>query len=196
MNSRFLNLRRQACLRLAAILVFSAATVATGAVAAAESAQTREAVVSVKGMMCSMCAQGLETRLAKLGDAKAAKVDLDKEQAIVSFPAETKVTNEDIEKTVKDAGFNVVTIEWRTTDGKSGSTTTANAELQIEGMDCERCAANLANVLQRQPGVTSAEVDFASAIARVTYDPRRTDAKAIVTAIESLGVFKAREVRR
>ena len=196
MNSRFLNLRRQAYLRLAAVLVFSAATVATGALAAAESAETREAIVSVKGMTCSMCARGLEARLSKLGDAKTAKVNLDKEQAIVSFPAETKVTDKDIEKTVTDAGFNVVKIEWRTTGGNSESMTSAKAEFHVEGMDCERCAANLAKVLQQHPGVTSADVDFATKIARVTYEPRRTDGNAIAKTIESLGVFKAREVRR
>lgn len=201
MNARFSTLRRQALLRLAAVVVFSAASLTTGALAAAESAETREAVVSVKGMMCSMCARGLETRLSKLGDAKAAKVNLDKEQAIVSFPAETKVTDKDIEKTVTDAGFNVVKIEWRTTGAKGGSASSAKAEFQIEGMDCERCAANLARVLQQHAGVTSATVDFATKIARVTYEPGRTDRNAIAKTIESLGVFKATpintgEVRR
>ena len=196
MNSRFLNLRSQASLRLAAVVVFSALTLAMGALAAAESGETREAVVSVKGMMCSMCARGLETRLSKLGDAKTAKVNLDKEQAIVSFPAETKVTDKDIEKTVTDAGFNVVKIEWRTTGGKSESTRSATAEFHVEGMDCERCAANLAKVLRQHSGVTSADVDFATKIAHVTHEPRRTDGNAIAKTIESLGVFKAREVRR
>ena len=194
MKARFSTLRRQVLLRLATFVVFSAATLATGALAAAESAETREAVVSVKGMMCSTCARGLETRLSKLGDATAAKVNLDKEQAIVSFPAETKVTDKDIEKTVKDAGFNVVNIEWRTTGAKGGSTASARAEFQIEGMDCERCAANLAKMLQEHPGVTSAEVDFATKIARVMYEPGRTDRNAIAKTIESLGVLKAKPI--
>lgn len=63
-------------------------------------------------------------------------------------------------------------------------------------MDCERCAANLARVLQQHAGVTSAEVGFATKIARVTYETSRTDSNAIAKTIESLGVFKAREVRR
>lgn len=68
MNVRCVNLRRHLLLRLAAVVVFSAASLTTGAFAAAESAETREAVVSVKGMMCSMCARGLESRLSKLID--------------------------------------------------------------------------------------------------------------------------------
>lgn len=87
---RVLNLRRHTFPRLAAVVAFVALTVPTGVVVTAESADTREAVVSVKGMMCSMCARGLETRLSKLGDAKAAKVNLDEEQAIVTFPAKAK----------------------------------------------------------------------------------------------------------
>lgn len=195
MMLRVLNLRRYSFPRLAAVVAFVALTVPTGVVVTAESADTREAVVSVKGMMCSMCARGLETRLSKLGDAKAAKVNLDKEQAIVAFPLDTKVTDNDIEKTVTDAGFNVVKIEWRTSGGKDGFGTLAKAEFQIEGMHCERCAANLAKVLQQHPGVRSADVDFESKIARVTYDAGSTDTNAIAKTIESLGVFKAKPLK-
>ncbi len=192
---RVLNLRRHTFPRLAAVVAFVALTVPTGVVVTAESADTREAVVSVKGMMCSMCARGLETRLSKLGDAKAAKVNLDKEQAIVTFPANTKVTDKEIEKTVADAGFNAVKIEWRTTGGKDGSGTLAKAEFQIEGMHCERCAANLAKGLQQHPGVRSADVNFESKIARGTYEAGSTDTKSIAKTIESLGVFKAKPVK-
>ncbi|MBA3640537.1 MAG: heavy-metal-associated domain-containing protein [Acidobacteria bacterium] len=142
-----------------------------------------------------MCARGLETRLSKLGDAKAAKVDLDKEQAIVTFPPDTKVTDKDIEKTVTDAGFNVVKIEWRTNGGNGDGSSAATAEFQIEGMHCERCAANLAKVLQQHPGVRSADVAFESKIARVTYEAGSTDTDAIAKTIESLGVFKAKPVK-
>lgn len=195
MNAQISDLRYQTCLRLASVLVSSALTMPAGALLAAESAETREAVVSVKGMSCSMCARGLEKRLSTLGDATGATVHLEKEQAIVSFPAETKVTDKDIAKAVTDAGFNAVKIEWRTTGAKGSSSTSAKAEFQIEGMHCERCAANLAKVLQQHPGVTSADVDFGSKIARVTYEPGSTDTNAITKTIESLGVFKVRAIK-
>lgn len=191
MNSPRPHRRHQLFRRLAVMLVLGALSATAGPPAAAGSPGAREAVVSVKGMACAMCARGLESRLSKLGDATAAKVHLEKEQAIVTFPPETKVTDKQIEKTVNDAGFNVVRIEWRTAGENGGSTGPADAAFAIGGMHCERCAANLARVLQQHPGVTSAGVDFAGRIARVTYEPATTDSDAIAGAIDSLGVFSA-----
>lgn len=95
----------------AALTVFALGNAA----AAISVAAAREAVVSVKGMVCSACAASLEKRLSGLADVKKVVVTLEKEQAVVTFAPETKVTDKDIQKAVTDAGFNVTKIEWRTT---------------------------------------------------------------------------------
>lgn len=59
--------------------------------------------------------------------------------------------------------------------------------LRIEGMACDACASRLETSLRKVDGITGASVDFAQKRARVSFDPARTNVKAIVEAIEGLG---------
>ena len=60
----------------------------------------------------------------------------------------------------------------------------------IPSMDCEACAAGIAAMLRREPGVLGAEIVYATKHALVRYDPRATDADSIIAAIDRTG-FKA-----
>jgi Cu+-exporting ATPase len=68
----------------------------------------------------------------------------------------------------------------------------ASVELAIEGMTCVACAARIEKVLSRLPEVT-ASVNFATARARVAYDPASTDASALTDAVARAG-YAARVV--
>lgn len=63
-------------------------------------------------------------------------------------------------------------------------------ELDLEGMTCASCATRIERVLSRQPGVSSASVNFASERARVITDPARIP--DLVEAVERAG-YLARE---
>lgn len=65
----------------------------------------------------------------------------------------------------------------RNTDG-------GNVVLSISGMTCGGCAATVTRVLSRVPGVTAAEVDFASGRAVVTGGARPND---LIAAVEAAG---------
>lgn len=102
---------------LAAAAVFSLTAFSTiNAQTTAQAHANREAVITVKGLSCSMCARALEKRLATLADARKATVNLDEQQAVVTFPPDTQVTDTEIQTAVKDAGFNVTSIAWRTSE--------------------------------------------------------------------------------
>lgn len=45
--------------------------------------------------------------------------------------------------------------------------------LKVEGMHCGGCAQSIKRLLERQPGVLSAEVSFETGEARVQIDPQR-----------------------
>jgi cation-transporting ATPase V/Cu+-exporting ATPase len=61
-------------------------------------------------------------------------------------------------------------------------------ELELEGMTCASCAARIEKVLNKQPGVTQANVNFATERARVVVDPEQpAAADALIAAVERAG---------
>lgn len=60
-------------------------------------------------------------------------------------------------------------------------------DLPIEGMTCAACAARIEMRLAKQPGVTSANVNFATKVATVKYDASATSPESLVRVVEDLG---------
>jgi copper chaperone CopZ len=61
------------------------------------------------------------------------------------------------------------------------------AILDVKGMSCQGCVASVTRVLKAVPGVTDATVVLQPGTATVTYDPARTSASALRSAIEDAG---------
>ncbi|MEY3777007.1 MAG: hypothetical protein RIR83_1049, partial [Pseudomonadota bacterium] len=67
--------------------------------------------VTVNGMVCSFCAQGIEKSILKLDETKAVLVDL-KNKVVVVEAKEGKTLNEKlIKEEITDSGYDVVSIE-------------------------------------------------------------------------------------
>ena len=67
--------------------------------------------VTVNGMVCSFCAQGIEKSLLKLDGTKAVLVDL-KKKVVVVEPKEGKSLNEkEVRQEIIDSGYDVVNVE-------------------------------------------------------------------------------------
>lgn len=62
--------------------------------------------------------------------------------------------------------------------------------LNISGMHCASCAANIENALEKVDGVKSANVNFATEKATVEYDPAKTNIEKLILAVEKAG-YKA-----
>ncbi|MHB0937100.1 MAG: heavy metal translocating P-type ATPase [Armatimonadota bacterium] len=60
-------------------------------------------------------------------------------------------------------------------------------DIPVEGMHCASCAANIERRLRREPGVTSANVNYANQVAAVEYDEGQKDVAALVAAIQDVG---------
>jgi copper chaperone CopZ len=95
------------------------AVVASGTLAAPPAAHAinsptlaRKAVVKVKGLACPFCVYGLEKHLKKLPGTTEVKVSLGKGEATVTFSPDSNVTEEQVRKAVRDAGFTPGSIEW------------------------------------------------------------------------------------
>lgn len=59
--------------------------------------------------------------------------------------------------------------------------------LQVQNMTCQACPIVVRKALQRVPGVSSANVDFALKTATVTFDPDRVKPVALIQATTNAG---------
>lgn len=96
----------------ALVLVFALSCLLPTLTAQAPAGGVKQAVVTVHGMQCPFCAYGIKKHLAKLPGAKSVEVALAKNQAVVTFAPDAKVTDEQIQKAVRSAGFTAAKIEW------------------------------------------------------------------------------------
>lgn len=60
-------------------------------------------------------------------------------------------------------------------------------QLNIEGMTCNGCVNSVKNVLQKIPGVNSAEVSLEQKRATVIYNPAQSNPAQFKAAIEDAG---------
>lgn len=60
-------------------------------------------------------------------------------------------------------------------------------DLPITGMTCAACANRIEKKLNKQPGVHSASVNFATARATVNYDPNSTDIGNLIETVKAVG---------
>lgn len=73
---------------------------------------------------------------------------------------------------------------------RTDTSRTARADLPIEGMTCASCATRIEKRLAKQPGVSSANVNFATRVATVKYDAAATGPEALAKAVDDIG-YKA-----
>src|ERR671915_457204 len=66
------------------------------------------------------------------------------------------------------------------------TTATSQLDLEVDGMTCGSCAVRIQRVLDRQPGVASAEVNFATGKARVV-PAGAVDVGDLQAAVERIG---------
>lgn len=67
--------------------------------------------VKVNGMVCSMCAQGIQKKFKTLPEVKSLDVDMDKKVVKIISQDNTKLSDETITNLIKEAGYHVERIE-------------------------------------------------------------------------------------
>jgi copper chaperone CopZ len=86
--------------------------IASALIVAASSAMAAEvAKVTVNGMVCAFCAQGIEKTLSKMPEAKSVYVNLEKKLVAVEPKDGMKLDLKKISAGITDAGYDVVKTE-------------------------------------------------------------------------------------
>ncbi|WP_049620649.1 heavy metal translocating P-type ATPase [Frateuria defendens] len=134
------------------------------------------ATFPVRGMSCAACATTIEKVLNKLPSVKA-QVNFASERVHLEYD-QRQVEPARLVESIGKAGFSVPT---------------EVAMLDVAGMSCAACAAGIESGLNKLPGVNAA-VNFASAKARVEYNPALIDVAGLIARIRK-GGFDASEQR-
>lgn len=133
--------------------------------------ESKKAELKIAGMVCAACSSAIEKSLGNLEGVYQAKVNLATESASAEYdPGKVKLA--DLEKAVRDAGYEVID---------------EHVVLRVGGMVCAMCVGALEIALKKLDGVTDARVNLAAEKAYVTYNPRMTGIEDMKKAIEETG---------
>ncbi|XP_055015256.1 copper-transporting ATPase 1 isoform X2 [Boleophthalmus pectinirostris] len=172
--------------------------------------------IHIEGMTCNSCVQSIEGMIGQRKGVSSAKVSLSEHQGVFEYdPLVT--TAEEIKAAIEDMGFdaflpetNSLLLESNVKVSKSQSLAlfkdanneilrenTSNTEnnkdayskcyIQIGGMTCASCVANIERNLKNEPGIHSVLVALMASKAEVRYNSEATDPMKIAESIKELG---------
>jgi len=131
----------------------------------------KEITLGVSGMTCSACASNIERVLKRKAGVDSVVVNLELGRAKVSFDP-SLISPKEIGDAIESIGYKVE---------KDKIT------LNLEGMSCASCAANIEKVLNKTDGVISASVNFPLEKAVVEFDSSRISVREIVFTVQGIG---------
>lgn len=70
-----------------------------------------EIKVTVKGMVCSFCAQGIKKNFSKLPEVESVTPDLEKKLVVINTKSGQTLTDERLKEVITEAGYEVAEIE-------------------------------------------------------------------------------------
>ncbi|MEI5906956.1 heavy metal translocating P-type ATPase [Bacillus spongiae] len=135
------------------------------------SSENKVASLPITGMTCAACANRIGKGLNKVEGVEESNVNFALEKATIQYDPE-RADVADFKKKVEDLGYEVKT---------------EKQEFDITGMTCAACSSRIEKVLNKQEGVTEANVNLALERATVEYIPDIIDTKDIIQKVDSLG---------
>ena len=105
------------------ILVIFSTFTTVNEVYAQDKIEHPDIVVTVDGLACPFCAYGLEKKLKKLEGVEKIYIKIDEGIADIKLKENAKLSEDEIKKAVKNAGFTVVQIDYSNKKSKPDSET-------------------------------------------------------------------------
>ncbi|XP_064422584.1 copper-transporting ATPase 1 [Latimeria chalumnae] len=167
---------------------------------------TRNIVINIEGMTCNSCVQSIEGKISQRTGVKSIHVSLANHNGTIEYdPLVT--TAEELQEAIEDMGFdaalpgnNSLPDTWRnsvhrsesqfsemTTNDKEDDQTPAKCFIQVTGMTCASCVANIERNLNREHGIYSVFVALMAGKADVRYNAAVLQPLDIAELISELG---------
>jgi len=131
----------------------------------------KEITLGVSGMTCSACALNIEKILNKKEGVDSVAVNLELGRVKVSFDP-SLISPKEIGEAIESIGYKVEKDK---------------VTLNLQGMSCASCAANIEKILNKTDGVISVSVNFPLEKAFVEFDSSRISVREIIAAIQGIG---------
>lgn len=144
---------------------------------------TKQLTLSISGMHCASCALNIENTLKSTEGVNSASVNFASEKVNIEYD-ESKINESALTSAIENLGFSVINQEEK------------NIVLSISGMHCTACSTNIQHTLRKLDGISSADVNFASEKATISFNAKIISEKEIIHAIEDLdfSVIKASDL--
>uniref|UniRef100_A0A8C0V5S3 P-type Cu(+) transporter n=1 Tax=Cyanistes caeruleus TaxID=156563 RepID=A0A8C0V5S3_CYACU len=158
---------------------------------------TQVVVINIEGMTCSSCVQSIEGVLSQKAGVKSVHVSLPDGNGTIEYdPLQT--SPEDLRSSIEDMGFDASFPEPFSKPeppskvppahlGRQESKTISKCYVQVTGMTCASCVANIERNLRREDGIHSILVALMAGKAEVRYNPAVIHPAAIAELIRELG---------
>ncbi|KAM6413536.1 copper-transporting ATPase 1 [Rhynochetos jubatus] len=173
---------------------------------------TQVAVINIEGMTCNSCVRSIEGVLAQKAGVKSVHVSLSNRNGTIEYdPLQT--CPEDLRSSIEEVGFDAslsagaelpvaiaqpeVQLGSHKTEPPSKASlthlpgqetkTVSKCYVQVTGMTCASCVANIERNLRREDGIHSILVALMAGKAEVRYNPAVIQPSAIAELIRELG---------
>nr|KAF6491791.1 ATPase copper transporting alpha [Molossus molossus] len=175
---------------------------------------TQETVINIDGMTCNSCVQSIEGVISKKAGVKSVLVSLANANGTVEYDP-LLTSPETLRKAIEDMGFEatlsgtnepLVVITQPSSEmphltssnefyakmttpihNKEDTTTSSKCYIQVTGMTCASCVANIERNLRREEGIYSVLVALMAGKAEVRYNPAVIQPSMIAEFIRELG---------
>uniref|UniRef100_A0A673BXM8 P-type Cu(+) transporter n=1 Tax=Sphaeramia orbicularis TaxID=375764 RepID=A0A673BXM8_9TELE len=172
--------------------------------------------IHIEGMTCNSCVQSIEGMISQRKGVNSAKVSLSEHQGIFEYDP-LLTTPEELREAIEDMGFDAFLPETNsllsqpdpslskssslvpvkdkdldsdlhkeTPQGRNGDAH-SKCYIQIGGMTCASCVANIERNLKNEPGIYSVLVALMASKAEVRYNADVTDPMKIAECVKELG---------
>ncbi|MFB6189820.1 MAG: copper ion binding protein, partial [Halapricum sp.] len=137
----------------------------------------RTSHIDIQGMSCANCSQTIADAVGDLDGVSEANINFATDEGSVEYDPGA-VSLGEIYEVIEAAGYSPVT---------------ESVTIAITDMSCANCSETVQDALERTPGVVTADVNFATDEAQVTYNPSEANRADLYDAIESAGYSPVRE---
>lgn len=152
--------------------------------------------VQVDGLGCPFCAYGLEKKMQEMDGVKKFKIEMESGLTSFTFPADKKLSLEEVKAQVDKAGYTPMDLKTERADGTTEHLTLETPEVDYEANqslefavhgNCNMCKGRIERAAMSLYGVSSAEWSKKKNRIKVKYLDAEVDEKAIHFAINKAG---------
>uniref|UniRef100_A0A8C5L8K2 Copper-transporting ATPase 1 n=1 Tax=Jaculus jaculus TaxID=51337 RepID=A0A8C5L8K2_JACJA len=166
---------------------------------------TQETVINISGMTCNSCVQSIEGLISKRPGVKSIRVSLANSTGTVEYDP-LLTSPETLREAIEDMGFDAVLkdvneplvviaqpslemppLPSTNESDKMMTPTSSKCYIQVSGMTCASCVANIERNLRREEGIYSVLVALMAGKAEVRYNPTVIQPPLIAEFIRELG---------